>query len=191
MTTPVTDATTTPARPLRRDAAANRERVLAAAAEVFSEQGLGAGLDDVARRAGVGVGTVYRRFSSREALLDALLLDLLQAWADAAAVALALPGGAGLEAMLRALGEVQAQPRGCAVRLWSSPAADEARADVHASLAELLAAAQAAGTCRPDVTVDDLVGVLVALRALRETPSVDVALDWRRHLELCLAGLRP
>ncbi|MCW2606561.1 MAG: transcriptional regulator, TetR family [Frankiales bacterium] len=178
-------------RPLRRDAAANRERVLTAAAEVFSEQGLSAGLDDVARRAGVGVGTVYRRFPTREALLDALLLDLLQAWLEAAEEALALPGGEGLEALLRTLGEVQAQPRGCAVRLWSSAAAEQARGQVHSAMDTLLTAARAAGTCRDDVTVDDLVGVLVALRGVRETPSLDVVLDWRRHLELCLAGLRP
>ena len=71
-------------RPLRRDAAANRERVLTAAAEVFHEHGLGAGLEDVARRAGVGVATVYRRFPSREALLEALLSDLLQVYLDEA-----------------------------------------------------------------------------------------------------------
>lgn len=181
----------TRARPLRRDAAANRARVLAAAAEVFSEHGLSAGLDDVARRAGVGVGTVYRRFPTREDLLDALLLDLLQAWDAEAQAALALPPGAGLEAFLRALGEVQAEPRGCAVRMWSSPAAEELRLRVHEQMAALLAAAQAAGTCRAGTTVDDLVGVLVALRGVRETPSTDVVLDWRRHLDLCLAGLRP
>ena len=178
-------------RPLRRDAAANRERVLAAAAEVFHEHGLNAGLEDVARRAGVGVGTLYRRFPSREALLEVLLSDLLSVYLDEAERALALPDGAGLAAFVRTVGEVQATPRGCAMRLWSSPAVEELRLRVHAQMAALIADAQRHGACREDVVVDDLVGILVALRGVRETPTTTVALDWRRHLEVCLAGLRP
>jgi AcrR family transcriptional regulator len=182
---------TTDVRPLRRDAAANRERVLAAAAEVFHEHGVGACLDDVARRAGVGVATLYRRFPSREALLEALLADLLDVYAAEADLALSLPDGTGLAAFLRAVGEVQATPRGCALRLWSSPAVEQRRAQVHERMGTLLADAQRRGTCRADVTLADLVGVLVALRGVREQPVAGVALDWRRHLELCLAGLRP
>lgn len=178
-------------RPLRRDAAANRERVLDAAAEVFHERGLGAGLEDVARRAGVGVGTVYRRFPTREALLETLLSDLLQVYLDEAGRARALPDGTGLAAFVRTVAEVQATPRGCALRLWSSPAVEELRARLHEQMAELVRDAQDSGTCRTDVTVGDLVGVLVALRGIRETPTVTAGLDWRRHLELCLAGLRP
>jgi AcrR family transcriptional regulator len=178
-------------RPLRRDAAANRERVLDAAAEVFHEHGLGAGLEDVARRAGVGVATVYRRFPSRDALLEALLSDLLQAYLGEAERARTLPGGTGLATFLRTVAEVQATPRGCALRLWSSPAVEELRAQLHERMAVLIADAQVQGTCREDVTVEDLVGVLVALRGVRETPTVSGGLDWRRHLELCLAGLRP
>ena len=181
----------TEARPLRRDAAANRERVLAAAAEVFHEQGLGAGLEDVARRAGVGVGTLYRRFPTREALLEALLQDLLQVYLDEAERALALPGGTGLAEFVRTVAEVQATPRGCALRLWSSPAVEQVRDRVHALMAALVEDAQRHGACRDGVTVGDLVGVLVALRGVRETPTTTAGLDWRRHLELCLAGLRP
>lgn len=178
-------------RPLRRDAAENRERVLAAAAEVFHEHGLTAGLEDVARRAGVGVGTVYRRFPHREALLEALLSDLLEVYADEAQRALALPGGRGLAHYVRTVGEVQATPRGCALRLWSSPAVEERRAHVHAQMQALLDDAKEHGTCREDVTLGDLVGIMVALRGVRETPTSTLALDWRRHLELCLEGLRP
>ncbi len=182
---------TTPARPLRRDAAENRARLLAAAAEVFDAQGVGASLDDVARRAGVGVGTLYRRFPHREALLEALLVDLLDSWLAEASRALALPPAEGLAAFLRAVGELQATPAGCALRIWSSPAVEPARAEVHERMAALLHAAQRAGACRDDVTVDDLLGVLVGARGVRETVTTTVALDWRRHLELCLAGLRP
>lgn len=178
-------------RPLRRDAAVNRERVLDAAAEVFHEYGLGAGLEDVARRAGVGVATVYRRFPSREALLEALLSDLLRVYLDEAEQAHALPDGAGLATFVRTVAQVQATPRGCAVRLWSSPAVESLRAQLHERMAALVADAQRHGTCRAGITVEDLVGVLVALRGVRETPTSTGGLDWRRHLELCLAGLHP
>src|SRR5215472_15564132 len=66
-------------RPLRKDAERNRVRILAAAAEVFTERGLHASLDDVADRAGVGVGTVYRRFPDKEALVEALFTERLDA----------------------------------------------------------------------------------------------------------------
>ncbi len=178
-------------RPLRRDAAANRERVLDAAAEVFHERGLGAGLEDVARRAGVGVGTVYRRFPTREALLEALLSDLLQVYLDEADRARALPDGTGLAAFVRTVAEVQATPRGVALRLWSSPAVEALRAELHERMTLLVADAQRHGSCREGVTVGDLVGVLIALRGIREIPTSTAGLDWRRHLELCLAGLRP
>ena len=66
-------------RPLRRDAARNRQRILQAASEVFTEQGLEASLDEVARQAGVGVGTVYRRFRTKEELVEALFEDRVDA----------------------------------------------------------------------------------------------------------------
>ncbi len=66
-------------RPLRRDAERNRQRILAAAGELFAERGLGVTLDDIARHAGVGVGTVYRRFPDKEVLIDALFEQRLEA----------------------------------------------------------------------------------------------------------------
>ena len=66
-------------RPLRRDAERNRQRILAAAGELFTERGLGVTLDDIARHAGVGVGTVYRRFPDKEVLIDALFEQRLEA----------------------------------------------------------------------------------------------------------------
>ena len=64
-------------RPLRRDAERNRQRILEAAAEVFNERGLDVSLDEIARHAGVGVGTVYRRFRTKEELVEALFMDRL------------------------------------------------------------------------------------------------------------------
>src|SRR3982750_1396879 len=68
-------------RPLRRDAERNRQRILAAAGELFTERGLGVTLDDIARHAGVGVGTVYRRFPDKEVLIDTLFQEQLDEWA--------------------------------------------------------------------------------------------------------------
>ena len=67
-----------PARPLRRDAERNRQRILQAASEVFTERGLDVSLDEVARYAGVGVGTVYRRFRTKEDLVEALFVDRIE-----------------------------------------------------------------------------------------------------------------
>ena len=78
-------------RPLRRDAEMNRQRILRAASQVFTARGLQATLDDVARQAGVGVGTVYRRFPDKEALVDALFEDKLQALVTEAERALEAP----------------------------------------------------------------------------------------------------
>src|SRR5437870_8340371 len=78
-------------RPLRRDAERNRQRILKAAAEVFTTRGLQASLDDVAQHAGVGVGTVYRRFPDKESLVEALFEERIQAMAGLAEKALAEP----------------------------------------------------------------------------------------------------
>ena len=97
-----------PLRPLRRDAERNRQRILEAAAEVFTERGFAATLDDVARHAGVGVGTVYRRFPDKAALADALFderIDALVTLAeqardepDAWAALVGVPGALGRDA---------------------------------------------------------------------------------------------
>src|SRR6266542_5485527 len=79
-----------PARPLRRDAQRNRDAILAAARQVFCDQGLEAPLEEIARRAEVGIATLYRRFPSRVELLDAVLADNLQAHIAAAEQALAM-----------------------------------------------------------------------------------------------------
>src|ERR671926_1617013 len=80
-----------PARTLRRDAARNRERLLAAARELFAEHGLDVTLNDIAHHAGVGVGTAYRRFANKEEVIDALFEEGLQNIASAARDALEDP----------------------------------------------------------------------------------------------------
>src|SRR6476469_5774575 len=104
-------------RPLRKDAERNRLRILDAAGELFAQRGLGVTLDDIARHAGVGVGTVYRRYPNKEVLIDALFEQRIQAICAIAADALAiadpwdafvysLETGAELPARLRGLKEL-------------------------------------------------------------------------------------
>ncbi len=102
-----------PARPLRRDAQRNRDAILAAARQVFCDHGLEAPLEEIARRAGVGIATLYRRFPSRVELLDAVLADTVQAHVDAAEQALATddPWG-GFTYYLEATCRLQAADRG-------------------------------------------------------------------------------
>src|SRR3954453_23007867 len=104
----------TPAdRPLRADAERNRERILAAARAVFAEEGLDAGLHEIAKRAGVGVGTVYRRFPEKEQLIEALFEDRIEDVIAIASEALAhADGWSGLEPFLHRTCELQVADRG-------------------------------------------------------------------------------
>src|SRR5438270_1150238 len=105
------DTTTPPAapRPLRRDAELNRQRILVAAKEVFAERGLEATLDEIAKHAGLGVGTVYRRFPNKEALIDALFEEGFAQIVQLTEQALAEPDAwDGLVGLLTGMAEVQA-----------------------------------------------------------------------------------
>lgn len=176
---------------MRRDAAQNRRRLLAAAAEVFGTEGVDAGVEEVAQCAGVGMGTLYRHFPTKEVLIGQLVTELLGELVDAAESALSAPDGAGLETLLARTCELQQQHRGCLSRLWESSATDELTARFRGALAGLVEQAQAAGRLRPDVTAADVTVMLWALRGVVEDAG-DTAPDaWRRHLELTLAGLRP
>jgi AcrR family transcriptional regulator len=149
-------------RKLRADAARNRERVLEAAREVFAEHGVEAPIDDVARRAGVGVGTVYRHFPAKENLFEAILVDGISRMASSAREAAEAddPGRAFFDFL-----ELLAQSGGENMALVD--ALDESGYDIkHASLshkqeleaafAQLLRRAQEAGAVRSDVTLSDV-----------------------------------
>src|SRR6195952_3672740 len=103
----------TPERPLRKDAARNRERILGAAGEVFAERGLDVTLDDIARHAGVGVGTVYRRFADKDQLIEALFDRRLEQITELAQQSLAADDAfAGLVGFMTSSLELQAADRG-------------------------------------------------------------------------------
>lgn len=183
-------------RPLRADAERNRTRVLAAARAVFAEHGVDASVDEVARRAGVGVGTLYRRFPDKETLVQAALADAaaeIVATLDEAAAA-EDPGQA-LRATLSALTEWITADRafysGVHEHYGQCDWATAPRTAIIAVLAGVAARAQDAGVLRADVAPTDLFslcGLLSKLPAFRleEQPRL-----WERYLEVVLDGLAP
>jgi AcrR family transcriptional regulator len=178
-------------RHLRRDAAENREHLLAAAAIVFAERGLDAGVEEIARAAGVGIGTLYRRFPNKEALIAELVQDVLEKMSMLADEATARPAGSGLEFFLESSSSYQAENRGCLPRLWNTAADNEALQGVRRKIAALLDDAQRNGRVRSDLTSTDLTMIMWSIRGVIETTR-DVAPDaWRRQLAILIAGIRP
>lgn len=179
-------------RPLRRDAAENRERLLDAARYVFAEQGLDASVEEVARAAGVGMGTLYRRFPTKQALIDELVGNLRRDLLALARDAAGLVDGSGLEMMLIEAGKLQAKQPGCLQRLWNHSDAElEAMDEFREISATLLVRAQAAGRVRADVTSTDVSMMFWSVRSIIEMTRGPAPTAWRRHLELLMAGMRP
>jgi len=181
-------AVSTEQRPLRRDAARNLKHLLDAAAELFVEQGLAVSMADIAARAGVGVGTLYRRFPNRDALIAFILDEMLREMVDLGNVALAEPDG-GLETFLRGAGELQARDRGCIPRLWQGGASPERRAELRAVIRRLLDQAQAAGTIRPEITYTDISMLLWSLQYTISMTAGIAPTAWLRQLDVLLAGI--
>lgn len=179
-------------RPLRRDAARNRALILCTAAEVFAERGLEAGYDEIARRAGVGVGTVYRRFPERAELVRALfesrIEELVGVAEEAAARADAWDG---LCWFLEKAIERQVHDRGLKEVMVLALPDDEHRLLGRERLGplfdDLVSQAQATGCLRADVGATDL-GMQLMLLSSMATPEQPEL--WRRYFELLLDGLR-
>lgn len=179
-------------RPLRADARRNRERVLAAAREAFAELGYGVPLDVIAARAGVGPGTVYRHFPTKEALFEAVtvarvreLVALARAGADAP------DPGAAFDAFLGRIGEEAVAKRDLPDALGGAgeAAVAVARIELHEALDALLARARAAGVVRDGIGAAELIVLLKGLlHAVREGPDPDLA---PRLLAVVRDGLRP
>ena len=182
-------------RPLRRDAERNRQRILEAAREVFAARGLDVTLDDIAHHAGVAVGTVYRRFPSREHLVEALFdtrLDELVGFAEEALDS--TDPWAGLTGFLdRGLG-LMAADRGMQDVLFSRAYGHDRVAHVRDRIAPLIdaliARCQEAGLVRPDLAGVDLGLLQFMMGAVIEyTEPIQPGL-WRRYLTLYLDGMR-
>jgi AcrR family transcriptional regulator len=178
-------------RPLRRDAAAHREQLLDAAAQVFATQGLEASVEEIARLAGVGIGTLYRRFPTKDALIEELVRQQLADIIVAGAAAKQLPDGAGLEAFLWRVGELLAARRGCLARLWTVANAANLIIEARLLMRELLADSQRHGRIRHDAVVSDISLTIWSIMGVIDTAQTAAPLAWRRALEVLLAGLRP
>jgi len=183
-------------RPLRADARRNRDQILAAARDVFVEQGASAPLEEIARRAGTGIATLYRRFPERRALMRAVVLEVLRQTAEAIARARAEEPDA-FAALARYLHE-SLEIRAAAVipaLLNEIPLHDDeierARAEAAGPAEELVRAAQREGTLRPDVAFGDIGPLIV--RFARPLPGLPAELDRElshRHVDIFLDGLR-
>ncbi|MCP9490259.1 MAG: TetR/AcrR family transcriptional regulator [Solirubrobacteraceae bacterium MAG38_C4-C5] len=179
---------------LRADAKRNRERVLVAARAVFARQGLEAGVDEIAREAGVGVGTLYRRFATKDHLILAIVEDGMGVlFEEINAAAMLEDPWEGLETAMLALAESMAADRGFvdAVRehLLTLPAFLSLRDRLLSAWEPLVARGREAGVLRHDVEPLDL--LLLARGVVRMPPDrddVDPRL-WRRYMAIVLDGL--
>ena len=178
-------------RPLRADAARNRARVLQVAYEVFAEQGLAVPIDEIARRAGVGAGTVYRHFPTKEALFEAVIGERMRFVVGRARDLLAADPPNALFEFLREMVREGAADHGMVEALASygidlDSAAPGAEAEFLGMLGEMLVAAQQAGTARADVGVAELKALMVVCKSGQEYGD-DVA---DRITNVIVAGLR-
>jgi AcrR family transcriptional regulator len=186
------------ARPgrLRADAERNRQRILAAAAELFTERGLEPSLDDVARHAGVGVGTVYRRFPDKASLADALFDERLDALVALAEHAQAEPDAwAALVSFLERSAEMLTANRGLRQMLMFAAGGHErgicARDRMRPAIESLVRRAQADGQVRTDLGPTDLPMIEFMVAAVAEYTWQVRPTVWRRYLALILDALRP
>jgi AcrR family transcriptional regulator len=179
-------------RPLRLDAAQNRERLLAAASRVFAEHGLDVSVEEIAREAGVGMGTLYRRFPTKQALIDELVGQIRRAMLTHAQEAAQKTDGSGLEALLLAAGQLQAEHPAGVQQLWGRSDAEQVSVrEFRRVLKELLRSAQDSGRIRPDVKSGDIQLMMWSLAAVIVATRASAPTAWRRHLDLLIAGLRP
>jgi AcrR family transcriptional regulator len=176
---------------LRRDAVENRKKLIDAARTVFAQHGLEAGVDEVAQAAGVGIGTLYRRFPTKDALVGELVRELLEEFLARARTAESVPHGRGLEQFLYASGEAQEANRGCLPRLWNDETTVPLRAECRRRMAELLTHAQEHGEIRRDATLSDLDLLFCSMRGIFESAGDTAGCMWRRQTALTIAGLRP
>lgn len=155
----------TPARPLRADARRNRERILEAAREVFSRDGVDAPIDAVAQRAGVGVGTLYRHFPNKHALFEAIMVDRIGLLAaEGRELEGAGDPGEAFFSFLSSMAEQGARDMALACA-FADAGLDVGtlqaglKAPLVSAVATMLSRAQTAGAVRPDVTVEDVLAL--------------------------------
>jgi AcrR family transcriptional regulator len=180
---------------LRSDAARNRERILAAAEQVFAERGLDASTEEIARAAGVGIATVYRRFPTRGELVEATLQRKMAAYAAALERAAADPDAwRGFCGLVTDLCQLQAADAGLkdllALGAHRAPAKGSPAAHARADLELLVRRAQEQGSLRPDFVVADLSMLLLANAGVVTATHCTVPDAWRRFAAYMIDAFR-
>ena len=179
----------------RADALRNRERLIEAAKQAFTEDGSEVSLEAIARRAGVGIGTLYRHFPTRDAVVEAVYRRAVGQLGDAAIELLqTLPPGEALDAWLRLFVDYMATKRVIAPALGALPGGASALYEtsgsmLRAAVTSLVQRAIASGDIRRDIEPDDMMQALSGLAYGASTPG------WKtralRLIEVLMAGLRP
>jgi AcrR family transcriptional regulator len=200
-----TSETATPpvpeARPLRRDAERNRQLIIGAAKVVFAQRGLDASLDEIAKEAGLGVGTVYRRFPNRDALIEALFDDTLVFIQHLVGEAVAKPRAwDGLVHFITEMLVKQGRDKGLRDAMIAreknlAECGDKAKEEIIRDMIEpaiygLVDRAQAEGDLRADVTATDVAVLMIAGVGIVDFTTLADPDSWRRQLSIILDGLR-
>ena len=177
-------------RVLRADARRNQKRVLQAARRCMARKGLDAQIEEIARAAGVGVGTVYRHFPTKEHLVEALAMDRFERLAELAREALATEDPwAGFEEFIRASALIQSEDRALSEVLTSRPETMTRAAesvDILGLVSELMGRGQAAGVIRADADPRDVPMLMCALAGTYRNPHSHP----ERYIGIVLDGLR-
>ncbi|MGW0710050.1 TetR/AcrR family transcriptional regulator [Streptomyces sp. NPDC002643] len=184
-----------PSRPLRADAERNRQRIIAAAREVFAERGLDVTVDDIAHHAGVGVGTAYRRFAHREELIEAVFEDEAERVIALAERALTHEDSwDGLVEFFLATAQIFAESRGLREFLLGvtqgRPRVSAARDRLHPVVDAVISRARQDGRLRDDIEPTDFPLVQIMLGAVTQHSRTVAPELWRRYLTLVLDGMR-
>jgi AcrR family transcriptional regulator len=184
-------------RDLRADARRNRERVLRTARQLFAEEGLGVSLDEIARRAGVGPGTVHRHFPAKEALYLAVVTDQLEQLVAEAEALTATDDPAALFTQLARMMAMGAENAAVKSALMAAEfdlrsAAPDVAAELTRRVGELLDRARAGGVVRQDVTVDEVMALVAGAFAAIRHANAETSRERSAHLaQVILDGLRP
>ncbi|MEU5696219.1 helix-turn-helix domain-containing protein [Actinosynnema sp. NPDC020468] len=178
---------TTRARPLRKDARRNRDRLVESARALFARQGLDVALEEIARAAGVSIGTLYNHFPRRADLVEEVFADRVDTVARIAEHALTLEPWPGLVHFLERVCELQAADRGYN-ELVSRPAG--AHRHGYELMSRILARAKEDGALRADITLEDMAFVTWGTSRTVEAVGAVRPELWRRHLAILLDGLR-
>jgi AcrR family transcriptional regulator len=175
----------------RVDAARNRKRVLEAAAHEHSHHGSALGMQDVARRAGVGIGTVYRHFPSRQALIEAIATPFFErGLALARSVRAEAPEGERFAVFVNGFARALATSGVYGHCRWDAPAAEPVRAELRQLIREFVDEGRRRGALRGDFTAEDAFALLWTVAALVEAANDTTPEVWQRHIALVLDSLR-